>query len=300
MAQPKASLITGIEKASYRFLLFAKNECHGSSPVYEYLSLQIANDTEILTLVLQSNHHQPLPNILFGAVHYLLLQNVNHPLANFYPTIKNPVVKEISAHTYSLFRNFCFEYKSAISALIANRIVHTNEVLRSACLFPGFSYIDSLINHNPLAVIEIGASAGLNLYWDKYCYDYGINIRYGALASPVILHSVFKNNNIPYLATTLPSIDFRLGINLHPLNIKNPDEVCWLKALIWPEHLDRFARLTKVVDLLHHDPPQILAGDAVQMLPEVFVKIPTNLSVIIFHSFMFYQLSTVFSKPRKI
>lgn len=280
-----------IEKVSNRFIFFANSECHGSSPLYEYLSLNIAKDEEILQLVLHTQYHLPLPNILFGAVHYLLLKNTEHPLADFYPTIKGSSAKKFSENTYSLFRNFCFEYENDIKSLISNRRVQTNEVLRSSCLFPGFSYISYLTNSNPLGIIEIGSSAGFNLVWDKYCYDYGLDFRYGELKSPLTLQCAFKYGKIPYLARTNLSVDFRLGIDLNPLNIFNIDDVDWLKALIWPEHLNRFMRLLQVINILRENPPTIIAGDALQLLPEVLSKVPNNLSLVIFHTFTFYQLS---------
>ena len=64
-----------------RFRTFAERECRDSSPLYEYISLEIAKDPRILDLCRHARDGQPVPNLLFGAVHYLLLKGIDHPLA---------------------------------------------------------------------------------------------------------------------------------------------------------------------------------------------------------------------------
>lgn len=80
---------------SERFYMFAEQECSGSSPLYEHLAEQIAGDDDILQLAAQAPDGQPVPNLLFGAVHYLLMGERDHPLQAFYPTFTNhPKPKE--------------------------------------------------------------------------------------------------------------------------------------------------------------------------------------------------------------
>ena len=76
---------------SQKFLTFAETECKGSSPLYEYLSLEISKDEELLKLCMNARDGQPIPNLLFGAVHYLLLKGKDHRLKDYYPSIvSNP------------------------------------------------------------------------------------------------------------------------------------------------------------------------------------------------------------------
>jgi hypothetical protein len=67
-----------ISRLSDRFKTFAEKECAGSSELYEFLSTKIAEDNEILELSSNAKEGQPVPNLLFGAVHYLLLKGNEH------------------------------------------------------------------------------------------------------------------------------------------------------------------------------------------------------------------------------
>ncbi|CAM3066976.1 DUF2332 domain-containing protein [Filibacter tadaridae] len=75
-----------IKWVAERFENFAVLECEGSSELYKTLSLQIAKDNDLLNLCLHAKEGQPIPNLLFGAVHYLLLQGTDHELKEFYPS----------------------------------------------------------------------------------------------------------------------------------------------------------------------------------------------------------------------
>ena len=68
------------EQIANLFRNFSIKECKGSSDLYEYLSIQIAEDEEVLTLSSYAQAGQPVPNLLLGAVHYLLLAGKEHPL----------------------------------------------------------------------------------------------------------------------------------------------------------------------------------------------------------------------------
>ncbi|TDL72120.1 DUF2332 family protein [Rhodococcus qingshengii] len=75
------------EVLSQKFTTFAENECKGTSELYEFLALEIAKDDELLELCTNARNGQPVPNLLFGAVHYLLLKGFEHKLKEFYPSI---------------------------------------------------------------------------------------------------------------------------------------------------------------------------------------------------------------------
>src|SRR5215475_9445038 len=113
------------DELSHRFQRFARRECH-VSPLYERFSLGIANDPEVLAIAAQAKPGQPVPNLFLGAVHYLLLEGVQHPLAHSYPSI--PPTTSSSADPYPSFRAFCLEYRHDILELISSRLVQTNEV----------------------------------------------------------------------------------------------------------------------------------------------------------------------------
>lgn len=152
-----------ITQLSLRFKRFAVNECHGSSDLYEFLSHKIANDEDLLELCLNAKAGQPVPNLFLSAVHFLLLNGKNHSLKEYYQSIvehpQNP------QKSFDHFKDFCRLYREDIISLISRKLVQTNEVRRCAYLYPSFCCIYEMVK-KPLALIEIGTSAGLQLLWD--------------------------------------------------------------------------------------------------------------------------------------
>src|SRR5919108_4359393 len=108
---------------SSRFERFAVRECRHSSPLYEHLSTRVAGDPELLALAAHARRGQPIPNLFFAAVHFLLLQGATHPLTRFYPSVSREAVSALDAANdpYPLFRAFCRERRDEIAQLIGSR-----------------------------------------------------------------------------------------------------------------------------------------------------------------------------------
>jgi hypothetical protein len=272
-----------------RFRLFAEKEAAGYSPLYERLALAVAEDGDLLRLASSAQEGQPYPNMLLGAVHYLLLKGARHPLGHFYASVGQRISgPEPAGEVTSAFRDFCLAHASEIAAVLTTRRVQTNEVGRSACLMPALNHVASLGNA-PLALIEIGASAGLNLTCDRYHYDYGDLGVAGDPASPVRLRCEVIGGYRPPVEA-MPAIGFRAGCDVNVVDVRNADERLWLRALIWPEHHERAANLEAAMEVARLEPPLILEGDGVDLLPSLLDMTPADLTVCVFHSFVFNQM----------
>lgn len=279
-----------LDTLARRFERFAEREAEGFfSPLYARLCRSIAADPEVLALAAAAQPSQPTPNLLLAAVQYLLLKGVKHQLASFYPGIA-PAPDEIN-DPYPAFHAFCLEYAEAIRPLLTTRRVQTNEVGRCACLLPAFGLVAHQVQAEPLSLIEIGASAGLNLLWDHYSYDYGDGNHYGAADSPMRLPCTLRGAKVPPFPSLLPSVAFRVGLDLNPIDISNADEMLWLRALIWPEHHERVTRLQQAVQIARQEPPLLIAGNALTLLPDVIAQTPANTALCVFHSFTVNQFS---------
>ncbi len=221
---------------SEKFNQFAIYECKGSSPLYESLSLKIAEDPKMLELASKSKEGQPVPNLFFGAVHYLLMNGYKHPLAEFFPSLtEKPAPAE---NVYPVFVDFCVKYSDVIIGLLKSKIVQTNEVRRCSYLYLIFSHIFQLAK-KPLALVEIGTSAGLQLFVDQYSYSYGTGIKFGNLDSAVHLTSEIRGKKLLLTQSTILEVGARIGIALHINDVNDAEDYIWLKALIWPEHHER-------------------------------------------------------------
>jgi hypothetical protein len=174
---------------------------------------------------------------------------------------------------FGAFRAFVLDHADHVLATLAARQTQTNEVGRCALLLPVLARLPG-----PLALVEVGASAGLCLLADRYAYDYGGTIL-GDPASPVLLRCQPRGPvPIPMrslrwcgvAASTLPLIDR-----------EDPDAVCWLECCIWPE---RLARLRAAVRTARADLPELIRGDLLEQVGPVVAQAPADATVVVFHA----------------
>ncbi|UTF52413.1 DUF2332 domain-containing protein [Natronosalvus rutilus] len=272
------------------FEKFATVEAHGSSPLYETLSLSIADDEEILALTGEVPADQPAPNLLFAAVQYLLFERPDEVLADYFPNTSE-LSKLPREGAYEAFRNFCLSHRDDIISLLQSRRVQTNVISRSSILLPVFEYLSRRCNRIPLGVVEIGPSAGLNLLFDKYGYQYGRYGKYGDPKSPVQLSCEVRGDEEPPLPKELPLLGKRLGIDLNTLDVRNEDDVRWLRALIWPEHEERRNLIEGAVSVARESPPELIEGNALTDLENVCSEVPENEQLCIFNTHVLYQFT---------
>jgi hypothetical protein len=278
-----------LETLALRFRQFAELDSKKASPLYTQLSMSIADDPELLALAAHARPEQPVPNLLFGAVHFLLLKGTPHPLAKFYPGMTNGTVA--SGNPFPYFRAFCLEHRTKIEQIITTRLVQTNEVRRCALLLPAFTIVAKKGQNRSLSLIEIGASAGLNLLWDHYGYDYGEGQHYGDMHAPVQLTCRLRGEKRPPLPDVMPQVATRIGIDLNPIDVRDEEATLWLRALIWPEQEYRATLLQRALHEAQKHPPQLIAGDALEQLPSVIAAVPPDTALCLFHTFVLNQFS---------
>jgi hypothetical protein len=276
---------TRLHELSEQFKNFAQYECRNSSPLYEALALRIAKDEGILRLV-ESATHGPVPNLFFAAVHFFLLNDSTSRLSRYYADLSNTPA-EVD-HAFPDFRSFCSEMSSEISTILQTRLVQTNEPRRSALLLPAFELVAKR-SRKPLELIEVGASAGLNLLWNRYSYDYGTGTIHGRMESKLRINCQARGKN-PLLSDNLPEVEAAVGIDLNPLYPSNKDDALWLEALVWPEHKERRAILKAAIEEARNNPPRVFAGDALEILPKVLSS-STQPAKCIFSTFTLNQLT---------
>lgn len=261
------------------------------SPLYECIAQGVADTADLLSIAAEADRGQPAPQLFLGAVHALLLQGYNHPLAAFYPTCTDTPQDSRKEDPFPPFRDFCLSHENRIRDIVSSRYVQTNEVGRSAVLLPAFEYVSRTANRRPLALVEIGASAGLNLYWDRYRYEYSNHGVIGVRDSPVHIESSIQGNQTPPLPDTLPSVAHRVGNDLNPLDVTDLDDAHWLHALVIPDQEARHERLAAAIEVVRADPPELVEGDVLDVLPNLISEAPPSTALCIFSTLTLYQLS---------
>ena len=281
-------------KAAESFRYYASTVYPGRSPLYVSLAMRVAEDQELLAIAAKVAEKDALPNLFFSAVHFLLLKGEHHQLAAFYPSLNNNSKHYDLAYPY--FRSFVLEHKREIDRIITTRSVQTNEVGRCAVLVPAFELVARQARNRPLALIEIGSSAGLTLLWDRYHYQYNKSRQCGNPNSPVQVDCQLRGEKPPPVPNRFPEIASRLGVDLNPVDLDDPESVQWLRALVWPEHQKRAKQLELAIQMAKHEPPQIVRGDAFELLPSLIDRVPGDTQLCVFHSF---TLSLANGKPRE-
>ncbi|WFE34385.1 DUF2332 domain-containing protein [Micromonospora sp. WMMD975] len=236
---------------------FADREARDVSPAYHRLSVAVARDPELLALLDTLPAAKRQPNLLFGVVR-LRGGPVDDPAA---------------------FRAHVVAHWPDVAAQMRVRATQTNEAGRCAALLPALAALPQ-----PLALLEVGASAGLCLYPDRYAYRYG-DRRVGD-GEPV-LDCALSGAAPP---DRRPEVVWRAGLDVHPLDVTDPADLAWLDALIWPEHTHRRDRLRAAAAVAAADPPLLVRGDLVDDLPALAARAPAGATLVVFHSSVLYQV----------
>ena len=273
-----------IEYLKERFLTFAETECKGNSDLYYRLSFQIANDAQLLNIAANTRQGQPIPNIFFAAIHYLLLKNQDNELANFYPSIKRYLSTEIP---FDIFKTFCLANKNEIKKIISTRIVQTNVINRCSYLMPIFSKLITE-ESKPTTLIDIGTSAGLTLNFDKYQYCYDDKIIYGQ--SNVIVKSKIVDLEVPTIYDISQPI-IKIGIDQNLIDPTDKDEIMWLKALVWTDQLERFIAIDEALKLDELKNIKFIRVDTVLDFERVILKTDKTQNLIIYATHVLYQFN---------
>ncbi len=236
---------------------FAESEARGYSPTYFEWASAIAHDDAVLALIDQLPLRCQQPNLLLASCRFL----------------------GVEPGPYAVFRNFLLSNWSQIVDVALRRRTQTNEPGRCAVLLPLLASLPQ-----PLALLEVGASAGLCLFPDRYSYRYDAVRQINPDDGPSEVSITCATSGNPPLPESLPHVVWRAGIDLNPLDLGDASSTRWLEALVWPEQEFRLARLRAAVDIVRADPPLLFEGDLIERLEEVAGEAPHDATLVIFHS----------------
>ena len=222
-----------------------------------------------------------IPNVLLAAVHFLLLSGLDDPLAAIYDGAS-------SADPWPRFRNICFDHRAEIAALMETRRTNTNECGRSAVIGPALTWVATRVG-SPLAVCDVGASAGLNLGCDRYLLDYGAAGTTGPPSSEVRISSAVTGGRPP-IAPALPPIAARIGLDRSPVDLGNVDDARWLLACTWPD-TGRLDRTRAAIRAARRQPPTIRRGDMVADVFATIAELPRDATVCVLTTWAVAYLS---------
>jgi hypothetical protein len=198
----------------------------------------VADDRELLELIdrLPREHRQP--SLLFSVASWCGA-----------PPVADPS-----------WRQWVVAHWPAIEDSARTRRTQTNEVGRCIPLLIGLDRVSG-----PIALLELGAAAGLCLGIDRYSYRFDEGQPLG-VGEPLLTATTTGTGSAP---SSMPDIVWRRGVDLAPLDVTSPDDVSWLEALLPPDRPERRARLLAAIASVRDDPPRVVEGDALAALPEL-------------------------------
>ncbi|GAA2721241.1 DUF2332 domain-containing protein [Cellulomonas aerilata] len=239
---------------------FAEQDTRDASPVLSEWAAGIAGDDRVLALIDALPRPRRQPNLVLGAARYLGAPD----------------------GTWPDLRSWLLAHWEDVAEVTARRSTQTNEAGRCATLLPHLAAVDG-----PVALLEVGASAGLCLLPDRYSYRYDtvdgpVRLDPPDGPGPVVLPCrLDPPDDVP---TRLPDVAWRAGIDLAPVDVTDPDDLAWLSALVWPGQDERLARLHAAARLVAADPPRIVRGDLVEALERTAAQAPSGARLVVLHT----------------
>jgi hypothetical protein len=239
---------------------FAEVDCVDRSPLYGELTAAVADDPEVLERLEGLPVGKRQPNLLLAS--YRLICGMPSGWEEFHSGLA--------------------EHRTEIEAVMLARRTQTNEPARCALQLPLLAALPQ-----PLALLEVGASAGLCLFPDRYGYDYDGH-RIGA-GPPVLRCS--PSGPVP-LPSALPQIVWRAGLDLEPIDVFDAEKIRWLELLIWPGEEYRLDTLHGALAVARADPPWIVEGDlTTDDLDALAAQAPQDATLVIFHTAVLMYVS---------
>ncbi len=275
--------VASTEAASTAFRTLADAE-GAAVPMYARLCRSIADTPELAALLLEAPPGQRLPVLLLAALHDVVLRDPDAPLAPWYPSVGGDADR--AGDLAAALAATVSEHRDRIVDLVRHRQVQTNEVNRSVAWRAALAEIDHDAER-PLALVELGASAGLNLGLDRYRIEFsgaGLDAAVGPRDSPVQLSTTVRSGSWPRLGRALPPVALRVGVDQRPLDPTDPDDARWLVACLWPEQPVRVERLRAALDLAAVDPPRLARGDLVDLAAPLLDEVPDGHHAVVLSS----------------
>lgn len=224
---------------------------------------------------------------LAGALHAAVLSGRDPALAAEYPAAQP--AWDI-ARVWPLVRDFLARERDWVAGFLTSA-PQTNETRRTIALLAGFLFLAA--RHDlELELLEIGASAGMNLYWDRFAYR---TATWSWGSGDVHISTEWLGPPPPL--DTVPRIRARAACDLNPIDVRDPDERLRLRAYIWADQIERLARFDAAAALAVAHDVRVERADAAEWLEARLPRRSADALTIVYHS-VFYQYPRTETRQR--
>jgi hypothetical protein len=247
---------------------FGAVDAAGTSPLYERVAVALSESGEALRAIEAAPACKRQPPVILAALHDLALAGRAPALAAAYAAADADAAAAAAIDTL-------LRMTESVMAIAARRPMRTNETGRCAVLYPAIAEAARRVGANAVGLIDVGCSAGLNLNVDRVGITYSNGQSLGDPSSPVQMSALIVGDR-PVPARAMPEVVARVGVDLDPVDVTDADDARWLRACVWPDQTERVARLEAEIALAATAPPLLLHGDAVEVMPDAFARVPPD------------------------
>jgi hypothetical protein len=240
----------------------------GASPVSARVAVALSESGEALRAIEAAPARKRQPALILAALHDLALAGRAPALAAAYADADADAAAGAALDTLR-------QMPGEVAAIAARRRIVTDAAERCAVLYPAIAEAARRVGAEAVGLIDVGCAAGFNLIVDRVGIAYGDGPSLGDPASPVRLSSSLVGQR-PLPTRALPEVVARVGVDLDPVDVTDPDDARWLRACVGPDQPERGARLAAEIALAAAAAPLLLRGDAVELLPDAFARVPAD------------------------
>ena len=262
---------------------FGEVDAAGTSPLHKRVAVALSESDAALQAIEAVPARKRHPTIILAALHDLVLAGQAPALAAAYEAADGDAAARAAIDTL-------VQMTESVVAIAVRQRARPNETGRCAVLHPAIAEAARRAGANAVGLIDVGCSAGLNLNVDRVGITYSNGQSLGDPSSAVQQSSSLVGER-PIPARGMPEVVARIGVDRDPIDVTNEDDARWLRACLPPDQPERAARLRAEMALAATDPPLLLRGDVVEVLPDAFARVPASALPVVTTTWALSQLA---------
>ena len=247
---------------------YGEGDAAKTSPLSARVAVALSESEDALAALEAVPARKRHPALVLAALHDLALADRAPALAAAYAATDVDAAADAAIDTL-------VRMADAVTALAVRRRVYAGETGRCAVLYPAIAEAAHRVGAGAVGLIDVGSSAGLNLNVDRVGINYDNGQTLGDVSSTVQMSAAIVGRR-PVPARAVPEAVARIGLAPDPLDVTDADDARWLLACVEPDRRERISQLEAEIALLTAEPPLLLRGDPLEVLPGALGRVPTD------------------------
>ena len=262
---------------------FGEVDAAKTSPLYERIAIGLSESVEALRAIEAAPARKRNPQLILAALHDLALGGRAPALAAAYAAANGTAADSTAADPDAAAQaaiETLIRMTDEVVAIAVRRKTRANQTGHGAVLYPAIAEAAHRTVAHAVGLIDVGCSAGFNLNVDRVGITYSNGQSLGDPTSPVQLSASIVGGR-PVPTRVMTEVVARIGVDLDPVDVTAADDARWLRACLPPDQPAAAARLEAEMALAVADPPLLLRGDPVEVLPDAIARVPADVLPVI-------------------